>query len=366
MAAGSSNPPYRGVAIGTPYPTPQTPDPKPSFTAYQNLWKRADTKAAQPIFKKNIVVEYYPLGVSGDKNNTVKITFKKDGAASFSGKKDGVSVSGSAQIVLTGHAGEGAPLYRITFYAPPKPKAKPPFAGWCETFDVKLTTDEQNIVTAVELGGAEPEMVQLWEGGPYWATKNIGAEKPEDYGYYFWWGDTVGYKREGNAWVATDGSSSNFQFCYDPISQQTYNKSISTLQSEGWIVSQNGTYVLAPEHDAAQVQWGGGWRMPTYQELCDLCYNKCDWTWTTQNGVNGYVVRGRGDYASNSIFLPCAGNGYGASLNGSGSYGYCWSSVPNSNVSNAYVLFFHSGGHYTNYNDRYYGWSVRPVQSPDE
>ena len=38
--------------------------------------------------------------------------------------------------------------------------------------------------------------VQLWEGGPYWATTNIGAEKPEDYGYYFWWGDTVGYKRE--------------------------------------------------------------------------------------------------------------------------------------------------------------------------
>jgi len=50
------------------------------------------------------------------------------------------------------------------------------------------------------------------------------------------------------------------------------------LQSEGWVVNENGTYVLAPEHDAAQVQWGGGWRMPTYQELNDLCYNKCDWT----------------------------------------------------------------------------------------
>jgi hypothetical protein len=178
MAAGSSNPPYRGVAIGTPYPTPQTPDPKPSFTAYQNLWKRADTKASQPVFKKNIVVEYYPLGVSGDKNNTVKFTFKKDGAVSFSGKIGGVSVSGSAQIVWDG---EG---WKMTVYAPPKPKAKPPFDGWCETFPVRLTLEE-NIVTAVELGGEEPEMVQLWEGGPYWATKNIGADKPEDYGYYF-------------------------------------------------------------------------------------------------------------------------------------------------------------------------------------
>lgn len=54
------------------------------------------------------------------------------------------------------------------------------------------------------------EMVQLWEGGPFWATMNIGAEKPEDYGYYFWWGDTIGYKRENDKWVASDGS--NFHF----------------------------------------------------------------------------------------------------------------------------------------------------------
>ena len=56
-----------------------------------------------------------------------------------------------------------------------------------------------NMVVRVNIDRA---MVQLWDGGPYWATTNIGAEKPEDYGYYFWWGDTVGYKREGNKWVA--------------------------------------------------------------------------------------------------------------------------------------------------------------------
>ena len=204
------------------------------------------------------------------------------------------------------------------------------------------------------------EKVQLWEGGPYWATTNIGAENPEDSGYYFWWGDTVGYRREGNAWVATDGSSSNFSF--GSGNTPTYNKSVSTLQSEGWVVSENGTYVLAPEHDAAQVQWGGGWRMPTYQELYDLCYNKCDWTWTTQNGVNGYVVRGRGDYASNSIFLPCAGTGRGTSLRYSGSYGLYWSSVPYSVSYDARDLSFDSGDHGPNYYGRYYGQSVRPVQ----
>ena len=206
------------------------------------------------------------------------------------------------------------------------------------------------------------EKVQLWEGGPYWATTNIGAENPEDYGYYFWWGDTVGYKREGNAWVATDGSSSNFSFGWSNI--PTYSKSsIATLQSEGWIVSQNGTYVLAPEHDAAQVQWGGGWRMPTSQELYDLCYDKCDWTWTTQNGVNGYVVRGRGDYAANSIFLPCAGHGYEISLRDADSYGYYWSSVPRSGSGSAYELYFYSSRHATSsYGNRYCGQSVRPVQ----
>ena len=211
------------------------------------------------------------------------------------------------------------------------------------------------------------EKVQLWEGGPYWATTNIGAEKPEDYGYYFWWGDTVGYKREGNAWVATDGSSSNFQFYDDPISLQTYNKSPSTLASEGWVVQENGTYILAPEHDAAQVQWGGGWRMPTYQELYDLYYNKCDWTGTSLNGVNGYTVRGRGDYAFCSIFLPCAGFGRGSSLNYSGSGGYYWSSVPSSDVSYvSYGLSFLSsvgtGVLYTGCIGRDWGQSVRPVQ----
>ncbi len=208
-------------------------------------------------------------------------------------------------------------------------------------------------VTVVDLH----DMVQLWEGGPYWATTNIGAENPEDYGYYFWWGDTVGYKRENKKWVATDGSQSNFSF--NKSNTLTFTKDIATLQSEGWITADS---VLVPEHDAARVHWGGGWRMPTKQELGDLNGN-CDWTWTKLNGVKGYVVRGRGDYASNSIFLPCAGRGDGTSLCFAGSLGYYWSSVPCSDSYSALGLCFDSSDHNTGYyGNRVFGFSVRPVQ----
>ncbi len=199
--------------------------------------------------------------------------------------------------------------------------------------------------------------VQLWEGGPYWAETNIGADNPEDSGLYFWWGDTVGYRREGDAWVASDGSSRSFSFSQGNV--PTCGKDYATLRREGWIT---GSRVLAPEHDAAHVHWGGDWRMPTNQELDDLD-RKCDWTWTTRNGVKGYVVKGRGAYASASIFLPAAGRGYRTSLSYAGSDGLCWSSVPLESYSfDAWSLYFYSGGRYSYYSDRGRGQSVRPVQ----
>ena len=197
--------------------------------------------------------------------------------------------------------------------------------------------------------------VQLWEDGPYWAETNIGAEKPEDYGYYFWWGDTVGYKRMNGTWVASDGS---LRFAFDMENTPTLGKSIDELKRDGWITKDG---VLAPEHDAAHVHWGGDWRMPTDLELKDLL-EKCDWIWTTKNGVNGYVVRGKGNYASASIFLPCAGLCVGTSLDYAGSLGYYWSSVPTSYDYPSWSLFFFSSNHDTLYYDRYFGFSVRPVQ----
>ncbi len=222
-------------------------------------------------------------------------------------------------------------------------------------------TWDKTIATTLYAKWTERGKVQLWEGGPYWAETNIGANEPWEYGYYYWWGDTVGYKKYKGIWVANDGSSPDFNVGSSNV--PTYHKSIAALQSEGWITVDN---VFAPEHDAAHVHWGGVWRMPTHQEQSDLI-SKCDWTWTTMNGVNGYVVRGKGAYTSNSIFLPCAGNGdvY------VGSHGYYWSSVPNpgpgsdNSVENdwsAWYLVFTSSILRAGYQNRGDMQSIRPVQ----
>jgi len=192
------------------------------------------------------------------------------------------------------------------------------------------------------------EKVQLWAGGPYWATTNIGANRPEESGLYFWWGDTTGHPLS---------RSDGFAFNFSPDNSYTSGKSISELQSAGWLTHDG---VLAPAHDAAHVQWGGAWRMPTKQELDDLC-SKCDWSWTSMNGVSGYVVRGRGNYTSSYIFLPAARSGFRTSLKRSVSYGNYWSSVPTGG-GGAGMLLFNSGGHYASSYPCCYGRSIRPVQ----
>ena len=171
-----------------------------------------------------------------------------------------------------------------------------------------------------------------------WATCNVGANALEEYGNYYAWGETT-TKAE-----------------YNESNCPTYGLSTSELQSQGYIDS-NGN--LTAQHDAATSNWVGDWRMPTYDELNELCTN-CTWTWTTQNGVNGYKVTSKVN--SNYIFLPAAGYRIGSSLNHAGSYGYYWSSTPyESNSCNAYYLNFYSSNHYMDYLGRFYGRSVRPV-----
>ena len=210
---------------------------------------------------------------------------------------------------------------------------------------------------AAERGKVKVGKVQLWEGGPYWAEMNIGAKKPEEFGYYFWWGDTVGYKCENDAWVASDGSSSNFSF--EGKKSPTYGKSVQSLRDEGWTTVDGN---LTPEHDAAHVQWGGGWRMPTNQEIIDLS-GKCEWTRTTTNGVKGYLVRGKGVYASASIFLPAAVRIRGTSFFGSEYGGDYWASHSDHNrglYSASLNFWSKEHGRFRSY--QYEGFSVRPVQ----
>ena len=206
---------------------------------------------------------------------------------------------------------------------------------------------------------AAQEGVRLWEDGPFWADRNVGAEEPWEPGLYFWWGDAIGYRYADGGWAASDGSTNNFAFKSNPAIP--WGKGATALLDEGWTTTNN---VLAPAHDAASAHWGGDWRMPTKQELIDLGYNKCDWIPATSNGVKGAIVRGRGDYAGAAIFLPRDGWGNGAKLDRWNFLGHLWASDPRQDGmrcswrlkydSNGGVMFFHW--------DRFMGATVRPVR----
>lgn len=171
-----------------------------------------------------------------------------------------------------------------------------------------------------------------------WATCNVGATSPEDYGHYYAWGETS---------TKSDYSSSNCP---------TYGLSISQLQSQGYI---DGEGNLTPQYDAATANCGGDWRMPTGAEQVELL-NNCTWTWTTQNGVNGYNVKGPN---GNSIFLPAAGFRHGSSLKYAGSIGFFWISThyDDDYDNEARGLNFGSDDQYMTNCIRFCGQSVRPV-----
>ena len=178
-----------------------------------------------------------------------------------------------------------------------------------------------------------------------WATMNIGANAPEEYGDYFAWGETT---------TKTDYSWSTYKWCQG--TEKTLTK-YNTSSDYSYTAPDNKTQ-LDLEDDAAHVNWGGTWRMPTDAELTEL-REKCKWTWTTLNGVNGFKVAGP---SGNSIFLPAAGYRYGTSLDDAGSNGSYWSSsLLESTPSRAWLVYFYSSGANRDSSSRYYGLSVRAV-----
>ena len=179
-----------------------------------------------------------------------------------------------------------------------------------------------------------------------WATCNVGATSPEEYGNYYAWGETE--------------PAPNNNYTEDNCS--TYGLDESDLQSKGYVyLNVHEEYQLVPQYDAATVNWGATWRMPTYIELNEL-HTECEWTWTTQNGVKGCKVVGPN---GNSIFLPAAGGYVGSSLEEVEKYVLLWSSKPSNITEYAYYLYFNDD---INIDEcdmmeyfRYYGFSVRPV-----
>ena len=175
--------------------------------------------------------------------------------------------------------------------------------------------------------------------GTLWATCNVGANSPEEYGDYFAWGETA--PKDVYSW-------STYQY-YDGGNLTKYTGS-------------DGLTTLLPEDDAATANWGDDWRMPAkeeWQELLDNTTNK----WTTQNGVNGRLFTGSN---GNSLFLPAAGFRWDDALNYAGSYGYYWSSwLGTGSPGLAWGFYFDSGGYGMHYGNgrRGCGRSVRAVRS---
>ncbi len=187
----------------------------------------------------------------------------------------------------------------------------------------KLNPGEVAVGEAVDLG---------LPSGTKWASCNVGATKPEEYGGYYAWGETEEK---------------------DVYSQDTYR------------YYQNGEYVnlgsdiSGTKYDVAHVKWGGNWCMPTLDDIKELLDN-CTYEWTTLNSVNG--TKFTSNINGNSIFLPAAGYRWGGDLYLAGGYGRYWSSTQYPDNSDyAYYLSVYSGGAgwYGSY--RYYGRSVRPV-----
>lgn len=205
--------------------------------------------------------------------------------------------------------------------------------------------------TYKELGKKLPivyEAVDLGlPSGTLWATMNVGASKPSDFGLYFQWGDTVGYaedqigKDKQFSWAdykfSIDGSSSNFS---------KYTTIGATLE-------------LAD--DAANANMGGSWHMPTPDQIRELVNTaNTTNTWTAQDGVNGRLFTSKNN--GNSIFIPAAGHAWDGSVGSRGSHGYVWSSVLSSSVvGGGQYLLFGSGGAYLSYSSRSDGFSVRGV-----
>ena len=177
-----------------------------------------------------------------------------------------------------------------------------------------------------------------------WATCNVGATKPEEYGSYYAWGETE---------TKTTYDWSTYKWCSGSTETQT---KYCTDSSYGTVDNKT---TLELEDDAARANWGGAWRMPTDDEWTELLEN-CTWTWTTKNGVNGYEVKSKTN--GNSIFLPAAGSRNDESLGDAGYYGRYWlSSLFTGFPDNAWHVRFSSDYVNRDYFYRGGGLSVRPV-----
>lgn len=212
--------------------------------------------------------------------------------------------------------------------------------------DIERTVEAKNfeggkvyqLATSLKTSG--PIAVDLGLGlSVKWASCNVGAESPEEYGDYFAWGETE---------EKSDYSLYTYKYYVDSDEIDFEDKFIYL-----------GSNISGTQYDVAHVKWGGSWRMPTRNEIEELV-EKCSWKWTTYNNVNGQLVTGPN---GNSIFLPAAGLRYGTDVDSVGGHGYYWSATQHESYSDsACRLYFLSDvNDWYSWNSRGFGYTVRPV-----
>ena len=207
------------------------------------------------------------------------------------------------------------------------------------TIIVKDTERNEEATLYVTVTGESPnipaEAIDLGlPSGTKWASWNVGASAPEEYGGYYAWGETE--EKDYYDWSTYTHCDGSWKTCHHI-----------------------GDDIAGTEYDVAHMKWGGDWRMPSIDQIKELKDN-CTQTWTTQNGVNGILVTGPNGA---TIFLPAAGSHWDDGLYNEGSVGYFWSSSfgPGSECF-AYDLDFDSGSwSWGRSGYRYAGFSVRAV-----
>lgn len=179
-----------------------------------------------------------------------------------------------------------------------------------------------------------------------WATCNVGANSPSDYGDYFAWGETKAkrsfYKKNCETYIESNLFSGLFG-----NNDKSIPKKEITCSIEG-----------NPSFDVATLLWGSMWRMPTKNEVEELI-NNCTWEWCKNGNTMGYRIVGTN---GNSIFLPAAGVYVDDSLDGCNRHCCYWTSTPKENsLTKAYFLTFYSSIFRISCWWRCIGRNVRPV-----
>lgn len=195
--------------------------------------------------------------------------------------------------------------------------------------------------------------------GTLWATCNIGANSPEEYGDYFAWGEIVP-KRNANG-DYSEYSWNTYAYDYSPTTYwSTENNKMTKYCTNSDYGSVDNKIKLEFSDDAATANWGSNWRMPTEEEVKELL-TECTLTKTTLKGVSGYEIKGPN---GNSIFLP--GAGYRIKTYLENGWSCFWSSSLDKEYSKKayYCMLFEDGTYSLKSTDRYLGKTVRPIFSP--